>query len=130
MKIITNQIITNNRLLKVGASHSDRTFHMVKQQNEILGIAFADLGWEKYAERCPLCLSWLEWLECIADPYHPRKLSSAHFCKIRICPCCQKRRSFKAGETMLKVAEEALVRQPTLKFLFLTLTVPNVGLGD
>ncbi|MGB5637449.1 MAG: protein rep [Waterburya sp.] len=101
---------------------------MVKQQNEILATAFADLGWEKYAERSPLCLNWLEWLECIADPYHPRKLSSAHFCKIRMCPCCQKRRSFKAGETMLAVAEETLVRQPTLKFLFLTLTVPNISL--
>ena len=130
MKIITNQINPNNRLLRVGATHNDRTFHMVKQQNEILATAFADLGWEKYAERCPHCLSWLEFLECIANPEHPRKLSSAHFCKIRICPCCQKRRSFKAGETMLAVAKEALVRQPTLKFLFLTLTVPNVELEE
>lgn len=130
MKIIANQISPHNRLLKVGATHNDRTFHMVKQQNQILATAFADIGWYKYAERTPLCLSWLEFLECIVNPEHPRKLSSAHFCKIRMCPCCQKRRSFKAGETMLVVAEEALVRQPTLKFLFLTLTVPNVGLEE
>ena len=103
---------------------------MVKQQNQILATAFDDIGWYKYAERTPLCLSWLEFLECIANPEHPRKLSSAHFCKIRMCPCCQKRRSFKAGETMLAVAEEALMRRPTLKFLFLTLTVPNVVLGE
>lgn len=128
MKIVTNLIESDNRLLKVGATKSDRSFHMQKQQNQILSTAFADLGWEKYAERCPSCLSWLEFLECIANPKHPRKLSAAHFCKIRMCPCCQKRRSFKAGETMLAVAEEALVRQPTLKFLFLTLTVPNVPL--
>ena len=130
MKIISNQISPNNRLLKLGTTHNEQTFHMSKQQNEILATAFADLGWEKYAERCPVCMSWQEWLECVANPFHPRSLSATHFCKLRMCPCCQKRRSFKAAETMLAVATEALQRQPTLKFLFLTLTVPNVGLGE
>ena len=130
MKIISNQISPNNRLLKLGTTHNEQTFHMSKQQNEILASAFADLGWEKYAERCPVCMSWQEWLECVANPFHPRSLSATHFCKLRMCPCCQKRRSFKAAETMLAVAIEALQRQPTLKFLFLTLTVPNVGLGE
>lgn len=130
MKIITNQISPNNRLLKLGTTHNEQTFHMSKQQNQILATAFADLEWDRYAERCPVCMSWQEWLECIANPFHPRSLSATHFCKVRMCPCCQKRRSFKAAETMLAVAREALVRQPTLKFLFLTLTVPNVGLAE
>lgn len=126
MTRITNQISSHNRLLEVGYSKNDRSFHMQKQQNEILSLAFTDLGLEKYAERSALCLNWLEFLECILDPTHPRTLSVAHFCKIRLCPCCQKRRSFKAGETMLQVAQETLKRHPTMKFLFLTLTVPNV----
>lgn len=127
MNRITNQISSSNRLLKLGTTLNEQTFHMSKQQNQILATAFADLGLKKYAERCPACMSWQEWLECIANPFHPRSLSATHFCKVRMCPCCQKRRSFKAAETMLSVAQEALVRQPTLKFLFLTLTVPNVS---
>lgn len=127
---IPNQISSNNRLLKLGTTHNEQTFHMGKQQNQILVTAFKDLGWQQYARRSAECMTWQEWLECIANPFHPRSLSATHFCKVRMCPCCQKRRSFKAAETMLAVATEALWRQPTLKFLFLTLTVPNVGLGE
>lgn len=128
-KMITRKLNTANRLLALGTTYNEKSFHMQKQQNLILSRAFKDLCWEKYAERSSVCMSWQEWLECVANPFHPRSLSATHFCKIRLCPCCQKRRSFKAGETMLAVAKEALNRQPTMKFLFLTLTVPNVELS-
>ena len=103
-------------------------WHMNKQIGEILAQAFTDLDWERYAERASNCLSWLDFLECLQDSSHPKKLYQANFCRLRICPSCQARRAYKEFETMKQVAAEALRRKPTLKFLFLTLTVPNVPL--
>ena len=165
MIMIPNKIDPASRLLRVATTQNDKSFHMQKQQNEILSLAYRDIAsqyrvkyldgynydddpflylarethleldktllrWESYRRRTKNCLTWLEFLRCVFDPTHPQKLSLANFCKVRLCPCCQKRRSFKQAETMLKVAEETLRRYPSMKFLFLTLTVPNVTLAE
>ena len=154
MNIITNKINPASRLLRVATTQNDKSYHMQKQQNEILSAAYWDIAsvaedparlflpmgsqllesppsrWRRYAERTENCVTWLEFLRCVFDPTHPQKLSLANFCDVRLCPCCQKRKSFKQAETMLKVAQETLRRHPTMKFLFLTLTVPNVSLEE
>lgn len=55
-----------------------------------------------------------------------KRLISAIFCKDRMCPSCQRRRSLKFFHQVKEVCTELLNREPSARFLLLTLTVPNV----
>lgn len=61
------------------------------------------------------------------------KLSQAWFCKSKLCPICNWRRSMKYSAQITQIVDVAIARQPKAKFIFLTLTVKNVrgeDLGD
>ena len=108
----------------------ERPWRMNKQTSELLAEASTYLGEEKRAERVGKCASHLLFLECLQDSAHPKKLKAANFCKDRLCSACQWRRSLKEFAVALKIAHTALDRHPTLRFLFLTLTVPSVSMED
>ena len=55
-----------------------------------------------------------------------KRLYSANFCKDRMCPGCQKRRSLVVFHQVKNVCESIQKDYPTYKYLLLTLTVPNV----
>ena len=125
------------RLSRTGELLSDKTtggrerpWRMNKQISELLVEVTMYLKEEKRAERMRYCASWLLFLECIENASHPKQLKSAQFCRDRLCPACQWRRSLKEFAVALKVAHSALEQIPTLRFLFLTLTVPNVELCE
>jgi len=105
---------------------NERPWRMNKQTSELLSKVSSFLGEEKRAIRTGECGSYLLFLECIQDITHPKKLKSAKFCKDRLCSACQWRRSLKEFSVAVKIAHTALDENPTLRFLFLTLTVPNV----
>src|SRR5699024_8400461 len=48
------------------------------------------------------------------------------FCKSRLCPMCNWRRATKHGIQSQKVVAEVIKQKPTVRWLFLTLTVRNV----
>src|SRR5690625_2048513 len=48
------------------------------------------------------------------------------FCKSRLCPMCNCRRAMKHGIKSQKVVAEVIKQKPTVRSLFLTLTVRNV----
>lgn len=98
-----------------------------KLMSQILGKALSELGYKK-GERVSQCTCWLMFKECPEDKGHPKRLKHANFCRVRLCPSCQKRRSFIEYRTMLKIAHAVQADHPTIKYLFLTLTVPNVSL--
>lgn len=52
-----------------------------------------------------------------------KKLVNANFCKNRLCPMCNWRRSMKLGCNVSKIVEHL---ENDYRFIFLTLTVPNV----
>lgn len=54
------------------------------------------------------------------------KLYSAMFCRDRMCPGCQKRRSLVLFHQVQNVCLSIQKENPTYKYLMLTLTVPNV----
>jgi plasmid rolling circle replication initiator protein Rep len=82
---------------------------------------------EKRAQRIFDCSSSLTF---IADNTGKKHLHVADFCKDRMCPSCQRRRSLKVFHQVKEVCTELLSREPTTKFLLLTLTVPNVHRTD
>jgi plasmid rolling circle replication initiator protein Rep len=57
---------------------------------------------------------------------HQRKLNSANFCRQRLCPMCCSRRALLTASQVRLVGHRVLMERPDLRFVFLTLTVPNV----
>lgn len=60
-----------------------------------------------------------------ADSAGNKRLKTANFCRVRLCPMCSWRRSVKLFGQTARVAGEMLERYPKTRFLFLTLTVKN-----
>lgn len=54
------------------------------------------------------------------------RLHRAFFCKDRMCPSCQKRRSLVLFHQVKNICQSIQNENPTYKYLMLTLTVPNV----
>lgn len=73
-------------------------------------------------------------LEFANDPQtNKRRLQRVWFCKDRMCPMCQKRRSLVVFHQVRNVCSLIARDYPTYKYILLTLTVPNVSaeeLGD
>src|SRR5699024_12475746 len=59
-----------------------------------------------------------------------RKLYRVWFCKSRLCPMCNWRRAMKHGIQSQKVVAEVIKQKPTVRWLFLTLTVKNIYDGE
>ena len=55
-----------------------------------------------------------------------KRLYRANFCKDRMCPSCQRRKSLVAFHQVKNVCYSIRKETPTHKFMMLTLTVPNV----
>lgn len=65
-------------------------------------------------------------LEFAVDPHGNKRLIRALFCRDRMCPSCQRRRSMAIFHQVKAVCQSAQKENPTLKYLLLTLTVPNI----
>ena len=56
-----------------------------------------------------------------------KKLVRANFCRLRLCPMCNWRKSLKMFSQVSRISEDLLSDKPSTRFLFLTLTVRNVS---
>lgn len=68
------------------------------------------------------CASSLVFL---ADSEGKKRLKTANFCRVRLCPMCSWRRSMKLFGQTSQVAARILEKEPSTRFLFLTLTIKN-----
>lgn len=73
------------------------------------------------------CADTLEFME---NDDGTLRLSRVWFCKSKLCPVCNWRRSMKLGYQNGEILTEAIKQEPNARFLFLTLTVKNVYGGD
>ncbi len=90
-----------------------------KKEGLKLAQSYKRLNNLKYYDRVKECGSLLDYNS--SD-----KLVNANFCKNRLCPMCNWRRSMKLGTNLGKVVDYL---KEDYRFLFITLTVPNVE-GD
>lgn len=58
------------------------------------------------------------------------KLQAAKFCRVRLCPVCQDRRSMMWRGKTFKMLPKVLEDYPKARFIFLTLTVKNCQLDE
>ena len=64
----------------------------------------------------------------LQDAEGKRRLKSANFCRIRVCPMCNWRRSLKLFSQVSAVTD-AILAEKKVRFIFVTLTIQNVR-GD
>jgi plasmid rolling circle replication initiator protein Rep len=110
----TGEILTNERV-----DWADEKFRS-------LAISEA-INIEKRKQRIYDCSSEL----CFAvEKLGKKHLIIADFCKDRMCPSCQRRRSLKVFHQIKKICCYIVAEQPTVSFMMLTLTIPNVHRTD
>lgn len=92
---------------------------MHKIHNSYISLAYEEVD-PKKSERMKTCANWLS--------FHRKddgtmKLHDARFCRVRLCPICQWRRSLKTFAQMSKVLD--IAKADGYQFIFLTLTMRN-----
>jgi plasmid rolling circle replication initiator protein Rep len=100
---------------------------MKKKGSLKLSGALDRLGHEKKSMRMKDCSSYMLFERNVQTG--ERRLSIANFCRIRLCPMCEWRKSLKAFRQVSETMDVALERHKNLVPLFLNLTVRNVT-GD
>lgn len=106
-----------------------RPWQQHKAAAQLLAVAYELAGDTAKASRLRCCADSLAFAPTEDGRIH---LQSAAFCRVRLCPVCQWRRSLKVyGQTIdivryLAQQREAQGRKP-YSYIMLTLTVPNVS---
>lgn len=106
-------------LVDKSASGKVRNWKLHKIHNSYISLAYEEID-PKKSERMKDCANWLA--------FHRRedgemKLHDARFCRVRLCPICQWRRSLKTFAQMSQVLDKA--SSDGYQFIFLTLTMRN-----
>ncbi len=99
----------------------ERPWDEKKRKSMIVADAYKHIGKSSKAARMSACGDVLEFRRYSDGT---RKLHMANFCKIRLCPLCNWRRSRKIFAQMSQIMDVAQQNQKN-KFVFLTLTVRN-----
>lgn len=104
---------------------SKADWRTLKLKSEAVSKAFdkPEKYWAARSQRMFECGSTLEFA---TDNYGNMRLVRALFCRDRMCPSCQKRRSMAIFHQVKAVCQSVQQVQPTMRYLLLTLTVPNV----
>lgn len=102
----------------------DRKWAQRKVQNEKLASVFEQLEYKKsFVENVNSCAELLRFKRKSDGSL---RLFQTWFCKNKLCPICNWRRSMKYQVQISQVVEEAMLRNAKGRFLFLTLTVENI----
>jgi len=126
-----DKIPTNNhsaepeRLQDFSTSGRERPWNRKKMKGLLVADSFSRMDARRHgrrSERMYACGAWLEFTEFASGR---KRLTSATFCRERMCPMCQWRRSLKNFCELSRVMDEVETRDPELVPLFLTLTVKN-----
>lgn len=100
------------------------------QGKKVMNVEYADLLQELNYKKAQNVRSCGEILKFKKREDGSLKLEQAWFCKSRLCPMCNWRRSVKHSSQVIKIVDEAVKKYPKGCFLFWTLTTKNVFTGD
>lgn len=115
---------TQNQVFKdYSKNGKDRKWRERKLKNIELANRLERLGYRSF-ERVYQCAEVLKFIE---QQDGTKKLYQSYFCKNKLCPICNWRRSMKYSYQAELVVNEAMKRYPKGRFLFLTLTIKNVS---
>lgn len=83
----------------------------------------------KWLERSAALMTCAPWAEFERLSDGRLRLHNATFCRVRLCPMCQWRRSLKLGAQARRVVE-AVTEQKKVRWLMLTVTVKNIPAAE
>ncbi|MEM3845513.1 MAG: protein rep [Candidatus Parvarchaeota archaeon] len=115
--------IPAGRLRDRTARGRTRPWRKWRSKADVLAQAFANLGDFKTAAKVGQCGNELRFWVCPNDGAH--KLVRARFCHVRLCPMCAWRRS-QVTSAAARLAFGRLSQRRPVRYIFVTLTVPNV----
>lgn len=118
----------NERFLQDTKNGKEIPWKLKKTRSIELANSFERLGYGKKASRVRFCGSALAFLKSLETG--EKTLHSADFCKERLCPMCQWRKSLKVFHQVSRVMDRVQLEQPKLVPLFLTLTLRNCSGAD
>lgn len=125
--LLNNVKVSQEVLRDVNSRGKDRDWRGRKIMSLKLADIFKELGYrQSLIERLSSCGEVLKFIE---QEDGSLKLYQAYFCKNKLCPICNWRRSMKYSYQTSRIVDEAIRQEPNARFLFLTLTVRNVK-GD
>lgn len=101
------------------ATGKTRNWALHKLHNGYIALAYDEIDVRK-ASRLRDCANWLAFSR---KEDGTLKLHDARFCRVRLCPICQWRRSLKTFAQMSQVLD--IAKSDGYQFLFLTLTMRN-----
>lgn len=111
-------------LLDKNKNGKDRDWRGRKILSLKLADIFKELQYKKtFVERVISCGDTLQFIQ---NQDGTLKLYQAYFCKNKLCPMCNWRRSMKYSYQTSRIVDEAIKQESKGRFLFLTLTVKNV----
>jgi plasmid rolling circle replication initiator protein Rep len=123
--VLKNQVETGEMLSDNGRSGKER--HWKKYKEQSLAVSEAYSIYEelvRYGESISSCGSYLRFQSCPQG--HEKKLIEAYFCRTRLCPMCQWRKSLVMFHQVLELIHAHRKEYTSDIPLLLTLTVPNV----
>lgn len=87
---------------------------------------------KKYGNRVYDCAELLRFnfIDNLSTGETKLKLTNANFCRVRLCPVCQWRRSMTWRAKLFQNLPKLFEEHENLNFLFLTLTVKNCGIDN
>lgn len=102
------------------------------------GISLARLyekaGMHDLANRAGYCATYLEFaVSKDRDGVEvDRRLQTANFCQLRLCPTCIGRRALRSAHKLSQVLDQVELDHPEagVKYVFLTLTIDNIYTGE
>lgn len=116
------EITKNQEFKDISKTGKDRRWKERKRNNVVLARQLEMLGYKVFSN----VYQCAEVLKFAQLPDGSMKLKQAWFCKSKLCPVCNWRRSMKYGAQLGQIIDVAREREPKAKFIFLTLTVKNV----
>ena len=116
------EFLENQEFKDISKTGKDRKWKELKLQNAEYARRLETLGYKTFTN----VYQCAEVLRFMQGPDGNLKLKQAWFCKSKLCPICNWRRSMKYGVQLGQIIDVAREREPKAKFIFLTLTVKNV----
>lgn len=119
---MTEKIMQVEILKDVSITGNEKPWARHKVGNELLALAYHMLGNIKKVKRLNDCATFLQFLR---GEGNKQTLKTANFCRIRLCPICQWRRSLKVFGEVMKIVEN-LEKKKHYAYIMATFTVKNV----
>ncbi|MGT2625547.1 protein rep [Streptococcus thoraltensis] len=122
---LSNEVKSDQTILiDTNSKGKDRNWRGRKIMSLKLADIFKELGYrQSLIDRLSSCG---EVLKFVQQDDGSLRLYQAYFCKNKLCPMCNWRRSMKYSYQTSRIVDEAIKQEPKARFLFLTLTVRNV----